>query len=101
MTELTGKQKRFLRALGQKLRPTCAIGKAGQSQAVIDQISGQLARHELVKVRLPGGSAADRRHAVDELAAALAAHPVALLGRNALLYRPYEHPGTAERIQLP
>ncbi len=84
---LTGKQRRYLRALGQGRTATLHVGHDGVTDAVVRQADAQLEAHELVKVRL-GENAPGDRH---ELAAALAertrAHLAQVLGRTALLYR--------------
>jgi len=38
MAELSGKQRRHLRALGQKLIPTLHVGHEGVSEAVLAQV---------------------------------------------------------------
>jgi RNA-binding protein len=85
--DLTGKQRRHLRALGQRLAATLHVGHDGVSDAVVAQADAQLTAHELVKVRI-GDNAPEDRH---ETAAALAARTHAalaqVLGRTALLYR--------------
>ena len=101
MTNLTGKQRRFLRGLGQKLDPACIVGKAGLSEGAIENISLALSRHELIKIRLPGGPAKQRRDTAERLAQAAEAECVAVLGRTALLYRPSDQLGRDRRITLP
>jgi RNA-binding protein len=86
-SELTGRQRRHLRALGQKLTATLHVGQDGVSDAVVHQADAQLEIHELIKVRV-GDNAPENRH---ETAATLAgrtrAHLAQVLGRTALLYR--------------
>jgi hypothetical protein len=55
MEELTGKQKKHLRGLGQRLEVGASVGKGGLSPGLVQGISGLLERPELVKVRLPAG----------------------------------------------
>ncbi len=87
MRELTGKQRRHLRALGQRLTATLHVGHEGVSDAVVAQADAQLEAHELIKVRM-GDNAPDDRHATaEELAARTRAHLAQVIGRTALLYR--------------
>ena len=97
--ELNGKQVRFLKARGQRLDVSVHVGKAGLSEALVAQVRALLARHELVKVKLPVGDAADRDEAAGQLAEATKSAFVSILGRNALLYRP--NADLKEPIQLP
>jgi len=95
--ELTGKQTRHLRSLGQRLSASVIIGREGLTDEVCRQISAELDRRELVKVRLPAG--ADRRALAAEAAAALGAALAGVVGRTALLYRPSAH--TEDPVSLP
>jgi RNA-binding protein len=87
MRELTGKQRRHLRALGQRLRPTLNVGHEGVSEAVVRQADALLEAHELVKARVGENAPADRHATAEELARRTGAHLAQVLGRTALLYR--------------
>ena len=98
MPDLSGKQRRHLRALGHHLDPLLQIGHEGVTDAVVAQANTQLGRHELIKVRVLESSPLDRREAADELAARTGADLAQVLGRTFLLYkRDPEKP----RIELP
>ena len=87
MTRLSGKQRRHLRALGQRLAATLHVGHEGVTDAVVQQADAQLTAHELIKVRV-GDNARDDRHDVAEaLAERTGAELAQVLGRTALLYR--------------
>ncbi|MBM4443304.1 MAG: YhbY family RNA-binding protein [Candidatus Rokubacteria bacterium] len=86
MSALTGKQRRYLRALGQTLAATLHVGHDGVSDAVVRQADAQLAVHELVKVRI-GDAPQDRHDVARALAARTGAELAQVLGRTALLYR--------------
>jgi RNA-binding protein len=86
--ELTGTQRRYLRALGQRLGVTLQVGQDGVSEAIVQQADAQLEARELIKVRV-GEHAPDDRHATAEmLAGRTGAHLAQVIGRTALLYRP-------------
>ena len=99
MTEqLSGKQKRFLRAKGSVLDSVVQIGKSGITATVIDSTDGVLTARELIKVRVLQNCAEEPAEAIEELAKATRAHLVQVIGRNGLLYRQNtENP----RITLP
>lgn len=94
---LTGKQKRFLRAMGHSLNPVITIGKGEISDALVKETTEALEHHELVKVKILESCLLDRHEAADELAAACSADVAQVIGRTFLLYRPAKEP----RIELP
>jgi len=85
--ELTGKQRRRLRALGHHLDPVLQVGQDGVSNAVVGQADAQLDAHELIKVKIGESSPQDRHEAADMLAARTQAQVAQVLGRTVLLYR--------------
>lgn len=87
MSELTGKQRRHLRALGQALTATLHVGHDGVSEAVVQQADLQLDAHELIKVRVGDNAPEDRHTTAEALARRTRAHLAQVIGRTALLYR--------------
>jgi RNA-binding protein len=87
MAELSGRQRRHLRALGQRLTATLHVGQEGVSEAVVRQADAQLELHELVKVRVGDNAPQDRHATAEALASRTRAHLAQVLGRTALLYR--------------
>ncbi|HEV8583436.1 MAG TPA: ribosome assembly RNA-binding protein YhbY [Methylomirabilota bacterium] len=86
-SRLSGKQKRHLRALGQRLAATLHVGHEGVSDAVVAQADEQLTAHELIKVRIGDNAPEDRHDTAAALAARTHAELAQVLGRTALLYR--------------
>ncbi len=95
---LTGRQRRYLRALGHGLEPLVQLGKHGLTVTVVGAIDDALARHELVKVRLGTECPDGRDDVAEKLGPELAAHVAQTIGRTILLYR--RHPQEPV-IQLP
>ena len=87
MADLTGKQRRHLRALGQQLTATLHVGHDGVSDAVVEQADAQLEAHELIKVRVGDNAPEDRHATAEALAQRTDAHLAQVIGRTALLYR--------------
>jgi RNA-binding protein len=87
MPGVTGRQRRYLRALGQRLAATLHVGQEGVSEAVVRQAGAELQAHELVKVRVGDNAPADRHATAEELARRTGAELAQVLGRTALLYR--------------
>lgn len=94
---LTGKQRRFLRAIGTGVDPIIQIGKAGIGEFVVTQLNDALEARELVKVRvIPNAPVKPQDIAID-LAEKTKASLVQVIGRNILYYRPGKKPS----IELP
>lgn len=94
---LTGKQRRYLRGLGHKLKSVVQIGKQGVTDAVLVQVEANLLAHELIKIKVLEGGA-ERDACADAVCRATGAVVAQGLGRTLLLYRPHpEQP----RLQLP
>jgi len=87
LAELTGKQRRHLRALGHHLGAVVHIGHEGVSEAVVRQTSQQLEVHELIKVKVGETSPQGRHEAAERLAELTGAHLAQVLGRTMLLYK--------------
>ena len=87
MSELKGKQIRFLRGLGHHLQPVVMIGKDELSEQMIKATDEALEKHELIKVRLQEGCALDRKEAAPELARLTSSAVAQILGKTFLLYR--------------
>ena len=96
--QLTGKDKRHLRSLGNQLRPVVLIGKEGLTAAVLQSLDDAHRGSELVKVNILELGDHDR-HAIAESIATQSASLVAgMVGGTILLYRrDKEKP----RIELP
>ncbi|HTN89919.1 YhbY family RNA-binding protein [Sorangium sp. So ce388] len=96
--DLTGKQRRHLRALGHHLDPVVQLGKAGLTDGVVAAVEAAVERHELVKVRLGTECPDDLGDVADALSERLRAEVAQTLGRTILLYR--RHP-KEPKIKLP
>ena len=94
---LTGKQKRFLRALGHGLKPVIQVGKSDVSEALIRETGEALASHELIKVKVLESCMMDRHSVAEELCNACQADLAQVLGRTLLLYKPAKEP----KLELP
>lgn len=86
--QLTGAQRKRLRALANPLKAVVHVGDAGLADGVIRNLDQALEAHELVKVRLrrPADKKADAR----ELAHRTGAHLCGLVGHTVILYRQNE-----------
>jgi RNA-binding protein len=97
--ELKSKSRRYLRTLGQEMNPTVMLGKEGLTPGLLAALDGELARRELVKVRVQRSAGGDANEWAESAATDAGATVVCILGRTFLLYRP--NPELKERIRLP
>jgi len=84
---LTGKQKRFLRAIGTELDPIVQVGKAGIAENVILQAKEALKAREIIKIRVLPNSDYVVKDAAQEIADKTNSELVQVIGRNFLLYK--------------
>jgi RNA-binding protein len=98
MKELTGKQKRHLRALAHALEPVVQVGKGGLSEGVVSQVREQLKAHELIKVRFGKECESQPEDAALPLATEVPCQVVQKAGRVLTLYRRHDN---KPKIELP
>lgn len=95
---LTGKQKSFLRSMGQKLEPVVMMGKDGVTPTVVEAAREAIKKRELIKVRVLQNCMEEPEDAITMLAERADVNLVQIIGRNGLLYkRNFEKP----KIELP
>ena len=95
---MTGKQKRYLRALAHPLKPVVNLGKHGLSQETRREIEVQLLDHELIKIKVLDNCPLTKKECADELLIAKGLELVQVIGKTLVLYCP--HPDKSE-IALP
>ena len=85
---MTGKERAAFRAQANSLEPLFHIGKSGLNEGVIRQTDDALRARELIKVKvLLESSPITPRQAADELAAAVGAEVIQVIGGVIVLYR--------------
>lgn len=85
---LNNKQKKYLRALGNRKKSLFQIGKEGLSYNLFNTVSDSLEAHELVKVNVLKSCTEDFEELTFDLAANTRSEIVQVIGRTILLYRP-------------
>jgi len=98
---LTGKQKKFLKALAHDLPALIQVGKEGLSQALIEATDQELLRRELIKVKLGKNSGVEKDSGGHALADATGSSLVQIIGKTLVLYRANPKRKKEERIRLP
>ncbi|MEK7729627.1 MAG: ribosome assembly RNA-binding protein YhbY [candidate division KSB1 bacterium] len=86
-TSLTGKQRRYLRGLGNQLQPVVWVGVKGVNEGVRTALENAFAHADVIKIKLQEGFSGDRHEVAEQLAHASKAELVQVLGKTILLYR--------------
>ncbi|AET70456.1 putative RNA-binding protein, YhbY family [Desulfosporosinus orientis DSM 765] len=84
---LRGKQKRFLRAMGNEMVPILQVGKGGITEMVVQQTNEAIAARELIKGRVLQNCIEEPKTVAAELAEQTGSELVQVIGRNFLLFR--------------
>ena len=94
---LTSKQRAYLRALAANEPTIMQVGKGGIGDNLIQTVSDALEAREIIKLSVLENCDWTAREAADELADAVNADVVGVIGRKVILYRPSEK---NKRIEL-
>ncbi len=86
---LTGKDKRALRALGNRLKAEIWIGKDGISEGTIQALKNSFNTKELVKIKLQENCPLSRQEVAGILCRRTGAELVQILANTLLLYHPF------------
>lgn len=95
---LTGKQKRFLRAKANTIKPIFQVGKIGVNENMIKQINEALEKRELIKVTVLKNCEEDKHDVADQLSHGANAEIVQTIGNNIVLYK---QSNENQQIELP
>lgn len=87
---LTSKQRAYLRGLANTMEPILHAGKGGVSDTLIRQANDALAARELIKGRVLETAPGTARELAEEIADAVNAQVVQVVGRNFVLFRQKE-----------
>ncbi len=92
-------QIRYLRGLGQRLKPSLHVGHQGVTAGTGPALDELLTHRELVKVRVLPSAELPAREAAAALATASGAALIGIVGHTFVLYRP--NPKLKAPIRLP
>lgn len=87
---LTSKQRAYLRGLATNEPTIMQIGKGGIGENLVKTVSDALEARELIKMSVLENCDWTAREAADELAEAVGADVVGVIGRKIILYRESE-----------
>lgn len=84
---ITTKQRAYLRGIAAGYDTIFQVGKGGLGEKMISSVGDALEAHELVKLRTLDNSEYGPREATEEMAEALSADVVCVIGSKFVLYR--------------
>lgn len=84
---MTSKQRAYLRGLANSVDAIVHVGKGGVSDAMIKQADDALTARELIKGKALETAPVSARESAEQLAAAVGAEVVQVIGRVFVLYR--------------
>lgn len=94
---MTSKQRAYLRGLANTIDTILIVGKDGITDNIVKQADDALEARELIKMRCLETCLLSVREAAVQIAEAVAADVVQVIGSKAVLYRPAKEP----KIELP
>ena len=84
---LTSKQRAYLKGLASGYETIFQIGKGGISENLIQQVNDALRKRELIKLRVLDNSEFTAREAADQIAEAVKADVVQVIGSRFVLFK--------------
>lgn len=84
---LTSKQRAFLRGLANPIETIVMVGKGGMNDQIIKQADDALTARELIKGKVLETADQTSKEAADEIAQAVNADVVQVIGSKFVLYR--------------
>lgn len=98
---LNSKQKKFLKGLGHSLSPVVSVGKDGLEKKIVTATNLELARHELIKIKIGKSSSASKQETADFLSKKSGGSLVQIIGKTILLYKKNPKLEKDKQIKLP
>jgi RNA-binding protein len=96
---LSSKERAELRGEAHHLTASVHVGQHGFSETLKQTLDDALRTHELVKIQFGKNASVDAREAANELATAMKADVVQVIGKTATLYR--ENPELKKKDGVP
>ncbi len=87
--KMTGKQKRYLRAIAHTLKPVVNLGKHGLSPETKNEIDTQLLEHELIKLKVLDSCPISKKECVNLLTYENSLEVVQIIGKTLTLFCPH------------
>lgn len=95
MSELSPKQRQYLKGLAHKLKPLLHVGKEGVTETVVRAVADAFNTRELLKIKILESAPDTARESGERIASGIpGAALVQVIGRTLVLYR--RHPEKPE-----
>lgn len=99
MSTLNSAQRKYLRGLAMRLKPSVHIGKKGLTETCLRELDVALTQNELIKVKFTGHKE-EKKTLCAEIEAKTGSGLAGIVGNMAILYR--QQPDAAKRyVNLP
>ncbi|MBR2848311.1 MAG: ribosome assembly RNA-binding protein YhbY [Clostridia bacterium] len=85
---LTSKQRATLRSMANNMDSIMQVGKSGIGEELVTSVDNALEARELIKMTVLETAPLTARDTAEELAAAVGADVVGVVGRKMILFRP-------------
>ena len=84
---LTKTQIQYLKQQAMDKKVIVTVGQKGLTESVINELTGSLEHHELMKVKVTGLERDEREAAAESIAKAVGAEVVQIVGNNVTIFR--------------
>jgi len=98
---LNSRQKKFLKGLGHSLSPVVSVGKDGLEDKIVTATKLELARHELIKIKIGKSSSVAKDETAEYLSRKSGASLVQIIGKTILLYKQNPTLDKDKQIKIP
>lgn len=95
---LTGKQRSYLRSIGNTMDAIIQVGKDGIDDSFLKQVQEAIEARELIKLSVLRNSDFDAREACHAVCAGIGAEPVQVIGNRFIIYKKAKE---KSKIELP
>ena len=97
---LTSKQRAALRSIASQTDAIFQIGKGGVNEAMCKSLADALEARELVKISVLENASAAAKDSANEIAEAIGAEVVAVIGRKIILFKESSKPEKRKISQM-
>lgn len=84
---LTGKQRSYLRSMGNTMDAIIQVGKDGIDESFLKQVDEAIEARELIKISVLKNSDFDASEACDAICSGIGADPVQVIGNRFIIYK--------------
>jgi RNA-binding protein len=95
---LTGKQRSYLRAMGNTIDAIIQVGKDGIDESFLKQVAEAIEARELIKLSVLRNSEYDAWEACEAVCSGIGAQPVQVIGNKFIIYKKSKE---KPKIELP